>query len=74
MRAKSRLRERIERILPGKSIVVRGARRGTKEYVLANNYCQRIRAASDGKIIFSLKCGKQNLTITRATSANGDIA
>lgn len=68
MRAKSKLRARIEALEIGKTIVVPGALAGTREYTRANNYVQRIRLASEGARTFTLKCGPKNLTIRREHS------
>jgi len=80
MRAKSTIREKLEALEIGKSIRIPGAITGTREYVNANNYAQRIRAESedtDSPKKFSLKCSKRSLIIQRvaieadATSTQG---
>jgi hypothetical protein len=68
MRAKNTIREKLEGLAIGKSIRVAGAIYGTREYVQANNYVQRIRAESENTDMpkkFSLKCSKRSLIIQR---------
>jgi hypothetical protein len=67
MRAKNKLRARLEAMKVGATIRIAGATTGTPGYLRANNYVQRIRGASAGEITFSIRATSKSLVIERMT-------